>query len=91
MEFTLFEIHMDDVAFAVSTGDRAATASTDAEAEPSPGGIPTVAFALVPVFVAAGVAAGFLAARRFRDRRTPHPTGAPDDGSIAVEVSTGEQ
>lgn len=91
MEFTLFEIHMDDVAFAVSTGDRAATASTDDEAEPTPDGIPRVVFALVPVFVAAGVAAGFLAARRFGDPRTPGPAAAPDDGSVAVEVSTGEQ
>ena len=69
MDVTLFEVHLDDVA--LRTSGRTGRASTDAESIAASGsdgsdeGLPRAVLALVPVFVGLGVAAGFLAARRF--------------------------
>jgi hypothetical protein len=99
MHITLLEVHLDDVAVAVSGGDREARASTEpepgveveldaGEAAP-PDAVPrgALAFALVPIFVALGVVAGFLAARRLR--RPQLPNGADTvDVEIATETET---
>ncbi|MFC7229518.1 hypothetical protein N0B31_19125 [Salinirubellus salinus] len=90
MELTVFEIHLDDVALALSGGEREAIASTEPvtpEPEPSRTGVPRAVLALVPVFVALGVAAGFLAARRFGADRPP----AVDETSVDVELTTEAQ
>ena len=98
MELTLFEIHLDDVAFATGTGDsETATPTETIEEEPGTDGVPRVALALVPIFLGLGVAAGFLAARRLRRRETPTPDAeyradaetGPDTESIDVEVDAG--
>jgi hypothetical protein len=91
MELTLFEIHLDDVTFggeppAADEPDRRtrtepvepSEAEGTAESGPS-----RVVLALVPVFLALGVAAGFLAARRFGADRPP-----ADEAGVDVELTT---
>jgi hypothetical protein len=100
MHITLFEGHLDDVAVAVSGGDREARASTEPESESeverdpresaTPDTVPRAALVLVPVFVAIGVAAGFLAARRLRRPRLPNGADAVDV-EIATETGTGTE
>ena len=85
MDVTLFEVHLDDVAL---TSGRRESASTDADAIAASGsdgsgdGLPRGVLALVPVFVVLGVAAAFLAARRFGGGES----GTPDEhATIGIE------
>jgi len=96
MHITLFEVHLDDVA--VSGGDREARASTEPETaveiergageSTSPDAVPmtALAFALVPIFVAFGVVAGFLAAQRLQRPQLPNGADAVD---VEIETETG--
>jgi hypothetical protein len=84
MDVTFLELHLDDVAVAVSGGpDAVASTEPDDAGSAAADGLPWAVLALVPVFVVLGVAAGFLAARRFRTDRSAVPGADVEIGTEA--------